>query len=462
MDRLIHSRDLAADDGVALPFALLVAILLAMLSSLFIANALMENRASFQSEQHESTLHVAESGAEVGVERVMSAADPAAAVWDEPLPDEEATDLDALRSWAEEQAATVTADCDGLSPDEAGSCVVRTASGEATFLRPQSEVGDPLPLVLGVGYTPTKADPQRTRVVMLEFGSSSAAWQAEHAFLADGDVTVGGNVKLRGDGGSLHSNGDLAMSGGAYEVDGSLTWTEDGPSCGEDCSNVNGISGRHGPVALPEYVTALDLYESDKAEELKNQGEWVDLCPDGSVREPTLHAAEPCEGKAADSTYGWALDGATWSNDGNATIDSDMTYYIHGRDAKLTGNGSVPGGAFSIILERVDGQGGTFEGAGNTGIAPHYPGLLIWAEGDVDLRGTFGGTSELPGVIGAGGTVSLGGNFGSDGVAYLAYHHHDEDSESDIQGNPTIRFDGDHDFEFLPATATQRGRWTEL
>ena len=460
-----HRVDFAGDRGAALPFALLVAILLAMLASLLLANALMENRASFQSEQHESTLHVAESGVEVGLSYVLAASSvedfTTGHVLDEDEPD--------LRAWVEEAAATVEDVCpdDGTLP--ATSCLVTTASGQATFVRPISASTDePLPVLFGVGFTPKKDEAQRTRVVKLDFAAGEDTFTFNQALLADGDVDIrGNNFTIEGSADGLHSNGQVRGSGNSAIKCGSIGTisAHDGVAALSGCDVEDVESGDH--VGLPT-VSARSLYPDSQVEfdslEFTNAADegplWVDLCDDGQAREWSEHG--PCDPGAAvvDDQSGWSA-GGPWRPDDPDLVDGRV-YYIQDRDGSVASNQAftfsvlVEGGDWTVTGSPGDDEEGSFQ--------PVYPGVLFWVDGDVSLSGNAKIYSNTDAAIGTNGVLDIQAGFRSRNIAYLASN---ATTTTDIQGSNSdpgtnIEYHGGLELDIAVASGLERARWEEL
>ncbi len=464
-------RSVGSERGAALPFAMLVAILLATLASLLVANALMENRASVDSEQHEGALHVAEAGVEAGVSQVLALGmENSQATTGHPAP----ADDEDERAWALAIADAVDDACVDLGAVEMESCVVETAQGEAVFIRPQDETGRPLPTLYGVGYVPSKENPANTRVVRLDFGAGDDSWMANHAFLSAGDLRFSGAAsEVLGDNGSVHTN--KSVRNYVYStISQSLTWVTAGPSASDGSAYI----GKGEYTSVP-HITARGLYTSQSAAELREKEEWVDLCADGFayLADHEVENPQPCEwhpNRRLDSgEHGWQYNGGEWRV--TRDVVSERVYYVHHRDARIAGMGGPPGGGgpgggppgesatsnqFSIIVEQhPDGHGGSFRGQGNAVVEPHFPGIYILADGDVTLRGTKEATRGNESLIGAGGIVDLSGNYSSDGIAYVAM---DATRESRLGGNNSITFNGDLDIADVAGDALRVERWHDL
>jgi len=459
-------RALVVDErGAALPFALLVAILLAMLASLLIANALMENRASFQSEQHEGTLHVAESGVEVGLNYVVSAPSVEDFTTGHVLDDDEAD----VRGWVEEAVEGVEEECpdDGTLP--AASCLVTTSSGQATFVRPVSaSTGEALPLIFGVGFTPSKDEARRTRVVKLDFTASESTFRFDQALLADGDVDIrGNNFTIEGNADGLHSNGQVSGSGNSAIRCGSIgTISAQGDVASLSGCDVEEVMHDH-YVKVPT-VSARSLYpkSAEELEELEfvNQAQdgpaWVDLCDDGQAREWSEHG--PCDPGAVivEDQSGWSA-GGSWRPEDPELVDGRV-YYIQDGDGRVASNQSftfsvlVEGGDWSVTGSPGDDEEGAFQ--------PVYPGVLFWVDGDVSLSGNAKIYSNHEAAIGTNGVLDLQAGFRSRNIAYLASS---ASATADVHGSNSdpgtnIEYHGGLELDIGVAAGVERARWEEL
>ena len=469
---MTNSRaSLDSERGAALPFALLVAILLAMLSSLLIANALMENRASFQSEQHENALHVAEVGVEVAASQVLAFGfdETAASTGQEPPAEGEDE-----REWAIAIADAVDEECAGAPTDQMNSCVVQTPGGESVFIRPQ-EGGQPLPTLYGVGYVPSKSNPANVRVLRMDFSEAASALGVEHAFLTGGHLSFSGAAsEVLGAGGSVHANGDVVNWNGST-ISESLTYGDDGPAEQDSDPEIRG-----GHIEGIPVITARSLYDSQAAVDLRDAGQWIELCSEGKAFAPEPHSGEPCSDgiELSDEEHGWDYRHGEWES--TSSVVDGMVYYVHHADASLKGGtgrpsrpsecspgAGGPGGGgsgrdarFSVLVEAGDVGGGDLAAAGNISAEPAWSGIFAVADGDVKFTGASNITNEgEPAVVVAGGRIDVGGTFSSEGVAFVA---RDAEATSEIRGNQCIVFDGVAEAEGIATTSLTRSRWTDL
>lgn len=192
------------------------------------------------------------------------------------------------------------------------------------------------------------------------------------AFLTNGDLEIDGNFDLSGSHGSVHTNSDVDISGGAWAT--SQGCTASGASDDTDCP------GGAQRIAAPDR----------RASDYRHLATWV-LKADGSITDVNDNACTVCPD-------GWDFDSGVWELDGDP---SDGTYYVEG-DVELGRNET---GTVTIIAE------GSIDVSSGPTFLPHTAGLLLVTDEDLDMAGnsTFGNDAN-EGLILVREQIDIGGN----------------------------------------------------
>lgn len=446
-------------DGHAMVTVIIVSFVLTLLTTIIVARTLRDQSSVLGQRHRERALHDAEAGIDVTLYE-LSQDDT---YWTgDYLPTSFASDA-AEEAWARTTAAQKS--------------VTVTPSGEWAVVKPRRADGQTTNVIYTVGYEPSRSNPERTRVLRVEYDFAPFAIKTV-SVLTTGDAKISGNPSLTGVAGSLHANGDVLVTGNpsfSGFAAASGTFTETGtPTYGDPVQTGGGKPERHMPA-----LNVRDFYDYSQ----------YDLCPDGTVREgPALTSAltpsaTPCEGTILDtatsnSYRGWKMsgsggvDGAKWDYNGNDIYDG--VYYVYQGSAKATGS---PGSAsnpwnVTIIAEPTivgcPSAGGDITFSGSPILHYHstaQPALLI-AGRDLDISGTSQSVPGYEGVLVAGEQLKINGDPDIYG-AFLAYDIcdtsgsavHGEDSVT-ITGNATIDYNGD--FVLPINTEIRITNWLEL
>lgn len=269
------------------------------------------------------------------------------------------------RSWAITQA-------NALTP-------TYSADGDWVIVRSQAS-----PTIYSVGYSPSKTNPVRIRVIRASFDNGPAL--QGYAILTNdySGLTLANSLTVTGLGG-VHTNGNLTSTAtgsveaamtavGSYSVAG-------GMSVGA------GSGGGRPKVTVPD-VKPRDHYSKSQ----------FDLCPDGSVRKGPAYpggggstSSTPCQGSVVQTTSsfsfrGWRMTGTTaskgaiWTND---TRGYDGVFYIYQGSASIVTD-KLQHTNWTVIAEGTQGgtgpggcpvTGGDIEmiGSGKTHHVSYYP-----------------------------------------------------------------------------------------
>jgi hypothetical protein len=382
--RLAHIDTLADERGSGLIFALLGVLVLFSLSALFVGNAVSQSQASAAQRDHESALHVAESGAETALSRASDNTDYATHDYG----NYDKCDRSDERSWAIEKANAVPADE-----------LIATAEGEAAAIRPENSDDKPMPCVYGVGFVSERDDAEATRVVNVTVSQQAEETAGEpvltkYALLAAGDLTAGAAVK----GSPVHANGNLTAKGKLHE-----------------CSTVQDCEGE--PYVNVPNFTAREFWEMRN--DVNYQGDFVELCPGGFAYAGAPSADAPCErpdqrpilpNKLPEATY--SASAGEWRLEEGSL---DGVYYVSESDVRVTksnngndksnngndksNNGNDKSSPSTIIAEAATedsatnlalGAGGTI--FANVKVDQHaaWPGVKFIADVDLKVKGTSG------------------------------------------------------------------------
>ncbi|MDX1746968.1 MAG: hypothetical protein R3324_13605, partial [Halobacteriales archaeon] len=287
-----------AESGVALIAAILVIFALLSLSVLFVAMTHTENRVTGAARAFEAAIHVAEGATDQVIARINRS--------DEGL---YTTGHDYSTSGCAGKTGAALEKCESdwviakaqeayaSDPDN----LITTDVGQAYAVRPHA--GDPttpLSLILGVGFVPNIDNPEKVRVVRLQFDQRS--YNPRHAILACGNFEMGGNASitdLSGEGSAnVHANGDITTSGsgGSVSVDGKISAT------GTVAVDSSAATGGTESGAIDEDcppIEARDFYT--RQGDVTTTVDWWDLCPDGVARRPDPAETTPCSNDTPDN-----------------------------------------------------------------------------------------------------------------------------------------------------------------
>ncbi len=232
---------------------------------------------------------------------------------------------------------------------------------------------------------------------------------------------MSGNPVVNGLGGSVHTNGNLGVSGNP-SIGGDLT------SSGALSESGNITVGGSKASGVPAVdIPAIDprTVWSRHAGSPLYAGHWWDLCPDASVRLPD--GAAPCAGTvvAANATStafrGWRLSGSSWTVSGNDGSFHGI-YYAHRRGIRVSGNPGFIGTPWMVTLISEAEQTGTSGGC------------PILGSGDIDISGNPRLTGFLEGLaLMAGRDLQVSGNPTQSLSGVMAAHE-----QFNLSGNPTL------------------------
>ncbi len=250
------------------------------------------------------------------------------------------------------------------------------------------------------------------------------------AIVSNGDLLLPGNPEVLGPCAGVHANGVLSVSGHPT-VDGEATASDDIILSGTiyDAGGGIVIPQLAGRIEVPKHNPEDYLGQADY--ELRDG--WVITV--GPPRESTLATGAGVRG------WKWNAAQGTWTLSGSKAEGG--TYFVYG-NVEVTGNAGSDGAPLELTIIAT----GSVKVAGNPKIkAAHPEGILILADGDLDIAGNASGiTLSYAGLVYAGSQCQVHGNPSVGGHILC---HDDPDppgaadlaSDNKVNGNPTVTYD---------------------
>jgi hypothetical protein len=250
------------------------------------------------------------------------------------------------------------------------------------------------------------------------------------AVVVNGDLTLPGNPDVLGPCAGVHTNGRLTVSGTPV-VDGEVTWS--------DTIILGGtIRDAAGDVVVPFWAPPVEVPDYDPLE-FCDEADYI--LHDGWV--VTIGPPRDSADAKGGGVLGWKWNsgGNTYSLTGNKAESG--TYCVLG-NVEVTGNAGSTSDPLVITILAT----GSVKVTGNPVLeADHPDGILIVAEGDVEVGGTASGiTPAYAGLVYAGsqcqmhGTPGVGGHLLCDdapdplGATNIV-------TENKLNGTPTVSYD---------------------
>lgn len=245
------------------------------------------------------------------------------------------------------------------------------------------------------------------------------------ALVTDGNLGISGSVDIDGaDGnGSVHSNGNLTISGGGSNITGDIT------ASGTYSGSAAGISGAPN-VPIPEVDPADYRHHADfiltSTGKMTNQAGGT-LC--------TWSAKTSC------NSWDWSSSSQTWTLKSNSATNG--TYYVEGH-AKISGSpGNAAKGtpwALTLIAER------SIDISGSPDLTADTNELLFVAGGDLEISGGLdtGDPLTTQGQVLVHEQIKLSGNPAISGQVIVEDAENVETlvSANAISGNVSITYNG--------------------
>ena len=256
------------------------------------------------------------------------------------------------------------------------------------------------------------------RTINIMFAISSP-FVLNHAIITGGDFKISGNSTIRGNCGSVYTDGNLTISGNPYVsqdvmASGSVNISGN-PNIGGEV-----LSGAP-PISIPPI--APEFYRANADYELRDNGDVFDVSSQTLIPSP-------------DEFNGWRWSENKWSFSGNTGVNG--TYYIEG-DAKVSGNPGTLTDPWRVTIIAT----GSIQISGNPTMQPETTDLLFVAGGDIKISGNPNQSYE--GAMLAHEQVMITGNPSLEGVilAEDAANISSVVTENRVSGNMTIEYNGD-------------------
>jgi hypothetical protein len=245
-------------------------------------------------------------------------------------------------------------------------------SGQWLALRPEDTDGTDLAgIAYGVGYMPSRANPDRIRVLRAEYQISILTVPSA-AILANGNVRFTSEVDISG---SIHTNGNIYNSS---SFDATGTATSSGSTC-ESCTSGGAPgSGPGQPAQEVPPVHPRDYYDLGTS----GSERW-DLCPDGTVRLPAS-ASSPCTGTVVSPSgtfRGWSFTsggpnfGNRW-NYGTPTRYNGI-YYVYQGNAIVASVGTTSNPWRATVITETERDHDFEETTPAASHCPHVGGDIV-------------------------------------------------------------------------------------
>jgi hypothetical protein len=469
-DRRSRSRSLRGEKGMGLITVIGIAGVLAILTTTIAVRSVNDLKQVGHQRRWEQAIHAGDAGLDHTLFELSKAASYSNFAGSAPSFGSRAAE----RKWVLDNAAGLPA--------------VRTNEGEWVALKAGNASER---VIYAVGYVPSRAAPDRVRVVRAEYDFPT--FKPALAILTDGPLRLH-NPEVRGSSGGVHSNEDVHVGGsvttsGNITATGSLNIDSGGVSSCTPAGEVAGCDPAESTGGRPSLpVPEVHPRENYKLSE-------YDLCPDGTVRTgPSYSAGDaaanptktPCQGEllatATSTQYrAWqrtgtdASAGAKWSLSGSGG-SYDGVYYIYRGSAYISGGGKKNGPLnVSIFAEsspypgtepHCPHVGGDIEMSGNPTLdsSTLAQPLVLVAGRDLTMRGNpEAGQTNYEGVMMAHEQFRLGGNITVNGAVISDDACNTSGSpvdENEIEGGGTVTYNGD--LEISVGMGIRVTHWLEL
>ncbi len=213
-------------------------------------------------------------------------------------------------------------------------------------------------IVRAIGYARDGTTDQTTKVVL----EALIAPVPLGAIVTNGDLDISGSVTIDGTDGSVHSNGDLTISGGGSDIEGTVTAS--GTYTGSPAG-----SGGAAPVPVPTISASDYLHYADFV--LTSSGTMTDQA--GTVL-CTWSGGTPC------NNWDWDSGSGEWSI--SSTAPPAGTYYVEG-SVTIAGSPGSEATPMQITIIAED----SIDMSGSPDMIPDTPELLFVTDGDLEITG---------------------------------------------------------------------------
>ena len=419
------------EEGIALFYALLVAIVVAGIVTVVAVTSMGEVRQSAFELDFEDTLHVAEGGLEVALQE-LDGSSQYTTIGADGTPVLGPGSSEDTFEWAV-NAATATS---STSPSGYNLPAIGFGEGEAVAIRPEGRDAN---YVYGVGFTPSRdAYPENAyvRVVRSRVGFTDTEVDGEFAILAGQELAGGsGAYGVGGLNGSIHTNGTLSLK--QDYVSGTISFSDPAGCTGDVCPpDDEHVIGPVPPASVPS-STIDDIWKRPAARQVAEEGTWYDYC-DGTGRHTGNQGKgwyiRDADNDDAPCTGQWltgSVEPDGWNGlDLKDVNDTGAVYWIDS-----TSEVTVTKASWRLSVMAL-GNIRFSTSANAPGMRARYPGLLMYSEGDVDVGGNATSVDPDGSIIYAGGDLTLRGTTSSVGISYVAQ------GTATVSGTAQVSYDG--------------------
>jgi hypothetical protein len=261
------------------------------------------------------------------------------------------------------------------------------------------------------------------------------------AIVTNGGFTLSGNATIGGTEGSVHTNGNLVISGGSATITGDAS-ASGTLTCSSPCSQVAGDE-TPGAAPLPVPVVRASDYRMYSEYLLNSTGNMLCDNPAGCSVPGVAYGALVCAGagNGCRNAYGWTWNSgsSTWELSWNTPTTPNGTYYAQ-TDVSVSGSPGSPGTPIQITIIAE----GSIDISGNPDLAPHTPELLFVTNEDLSISGGIDTPLSAQGQMLVHEQCSISGNpeiagqlICEDAAAVSTLV-----TSNTMSGNPTITYNG--------------------
>ena len=271
------------------------------------------------------------------------------------------------------------------------------------------------------------------------------------AIVTNSNLTISGNPTISGSNGSVHSNGDLLISGSATNI--SQNATSSGNYSTTASPTIGGqVGGGFPPLPIPP-VNAAD-YRGDADFILKS---------DGTIRPRANETTVLCTGSACGASFGWTpsamgagmLGLTEWDIvPANSATAINGTFYVEGH-ARISGS---PGSASTPLAITILAEG-NIRITGNPDLKPDQPEIMFVTNMDLLIAGStsqplaFEGQMLVREQLDLAGSPEMSGQIIVQSVPSVSTLV----TTNTISGNPSITYNGITGTNFFVVTG-----WREI
>jgi hypothetical protein len=272
------------------------------------------------------------------------------------------------------------------------------------------------------------------------------------AILVDGDVEVEGTINLLGAYGSIHSNGDLTISGNSADIEGDATASGTYTATSNNLDVGGHAGGDYANINVPE-ITASD-YEGIADYRLNANGTITDVTT-GGVCLPAACAGDLDEWSFSDPDGILGPQMGTWEIGGNTAPAG--TFFVEGK-VRISGSPDEPGPGNNPLRMTLVATG-SISITGSPTLAPdntnNPEAVQFVTDGDLKIGGNAGlSQTQVEGQIFVKEQIQTQGTWDFRGRIIVQNDDNvfNEVTTNSIGGTPTITYDGTLPAYVIPPT----------